>query len=86
MKRKSGLDAFTDNVCAVRRGQAHKRALLTDEQAREIYAACMTGACKRELAKQYGVSDRCVWNIWGGRNYSAATTDLRIKRILEQHA
>lgn len=46
-------------------------AVLTWEQAREIREA--RGETQREIARRFGVSQRCVWAIRNGKSYQEAS-------------
>ena len=58
------------------------RAILNAQQAREIFAAkehnehVVTYAASSTLAKHYNVSSKTIRDIWSGRSWLAATSDL----------
>lgn len=55
-----------------RRGTAQSQAKLTDDDAARIRRLWSTGRVKqRDLAAEFGVSQRLVWNVIHGKNWFA---------------
>jgi hypothetical protein len=54
-----------------RRGTAQTQAKLSDEAAVAIRAGYVPGVTKqRDIADLYGVSQRAIWNVLNGRNWT----------------
>jgi hypothetical protein len=67
---KNQSDAYNRNLRAAFRGDTHKNAKLTKQQAAEIRAAYKPGVRQVDLAQQYGVSQRCVSLVVRGETYA----------------
>lgn len=55
------------------RGVKHFRAVLTEEQALEIYAIRNTGASLKEVSDKYGINSATVFCIWDGQTWAWLT-------------
>jgi hypothetical protein len=84
----SDLDAIITNEeeklslhQTTRRSKNRGRAILTNEQAREIFRSKPTPVCRNRtqagtLSKMYGISEKTIRDIWNGRTWYRATCNL----------
>lgn len=66
-----------------RKGEAHRRARLTEQQVRDIYRRCWAGEKDTPLAVEYGVSREAINNIrngWGWRHVTGHQRSTQAER------
>lgn len=66
-KHENAADSVEQGVIV--KGSAHRRAILTEEQVREIKAELRNGARTRVLAKRFGVRDSVIAQIKHGYSW-----------------
>jgi predicted transcriptional regulator len=57
------------------RGEDHYLSKLTKDDVLHI-KSISPSMSQRQIAKQYGVSQMCIWNILAGRSWGWAAPDL----------
>lgn len=63
-----------------RRGTSQAQAKLNDEKARQIRELWRSGGWKqRDLAELFGVSQRLIWNVIHGKNWTQKSSVLIVK-------